>query len=107
MPKSPEITAACVPTAGFALSFFHFSDAGREESMIFLRRYFLYLAICLAVLPTISCRANAETYPSRPIVMIVPYAAGGTFDVLGRILASRMSELLGQPVIVENTSGAG
>ena len=75
--------------------------------MIFLRRYFLYLAICLAVLPTISCRANAETYPSRPIVMIVPYAAGGTFDVLGRILASRMSELLGQPVIVENTSGAG
>ena len=51
--------------------------------------------------------AQAQTYPSRPIAMVVPYAAGGTFDVLGRILAVRMSELLGQPVIVENTTGAG
>jgi tripartite-type tricarboxylate transporter receptor subunit TctC len=39
--------------------------------------------------------------------MVVPYAAGGTFDVMGRILAARMSEILGQPVIVENTTGAG
>src|SRR5882724_4603512 len=39
--------------------------------------------------------------------MVVPYAAGGTFDVMGRIIAVRMSELLGQPVVVENTTGAG
>ena len=51
--------------------------------------------------------AQAQTYPSRPIVMVVPYAAGGTFDVMGRILAARMSEILSQPVIVENTTGAG
>ena len=51
--------------------------------------------------------AVAQTFPSRQIVMVVPYAAGGTFDVMGRILAPRMSELLGQPVIVENTTGAG
>ena len=51
--------------------------------------------------------AQAQTYPSRPITMVVPFAAGGTFDVLGRILAVRMGELLGQPVIVENTTGAG
>src|SRR6186997_2277332 len=51
--------------------------------------------------------AFAQTYPSRPIVMVVPYAAGGTFDVMGRILAARMSELLNQPLIVENTTGAG
>jgi tripartite-type tricarboxylate transporter receptor subunit TctC len=51
--------------------------------------------------------AQAQPYPSRPVVMVVPYAAGGTFDVMGRILATRMSELLGQPVIVENTTGAG
>lgn len=51
--------------------------------------------------------AQAQTYPSRQIVMVVPYAAGGTFDVMGRILAARMSEILGQPVIVENTTGAG
>src|SRR5882672_5226729 len=51
--------------------------------------------------------APAQTYPSRPIMMVVPYAAGGTFDVIGRIIAVRMGELLGQQVVVENTTGAG
>ena len=50
--------------------------------------------------------AQAQSYPNRPIVMVVPFAAGGTFDVMGRIMAVRMSELLGQQVIVENTTGA-
>jgi tripartite-type tricarboxylate transporter receptor subunit TctC len=51
--------------------------------------------------------AHAQTYPSRPIVMVVPYAAGGTFDILGRIVAPRMSEILGQQIVIENTTGAG
>jgi len=51
--------------------------------------------------------ALAQTYASRPIMMVVPYAAGGTFDVMGRIIAVRMSEILGQQVVVENTTGAG
>jgi tripartite-type tricarboxylate transporter receptor subunit TctC len=50
--------------------------------------------------------ARAQAYPSRPITMVVPFAAGGAFDVIGRILAARMSEILGQQVIVENTTGA-
>src|SRR5262245_33219133 len=54
-----------------------------------------------------SATASAQTYPSRPIVMVVPFAAGGTFDVMGRIMAVRMSELLGQQVVVENSTGAG
>lgn len=62
------------------------------------------LAVAAAVWPF---AAQAQPYPARPIAMVVPYAAGGTFDVMGRILATRMSELLGQPVIVENTTGAG
>src|SRR5258708_2109912 len=51
--------------------------------------------------------AQAQTYPTRPVVMVVPFAAGGTFDVMGRIMAARMSELLGQQVVVENATGAG
>jgi tripartite-type tricarboxylate transporter receptor subunit TctC len=50
---------------------------------------------------------SAQNYPNRPIVMIVPFAAGGTFDIMGRIMAPRMSELLGQQIVVENTTGAG
>jgi tripartite-type tricarboxylate transporter receptor subunit TctC len=49
---------------------------------------------------------RAQTYPSRPITMVVPFAAGGAFDVIGRLLAARMSEILGQQMIIENTSGA-
>jgi tripartite-type tricarboxylate transporter receptor subunit TctC len=51
--------------------------------------------------------ARAQAYPSRPITLIVPFAAGGTFDVMGRIIAVRMSEVLGQQVVIENTTGAG
>ncbi len=49
---------------------------------------------------------RAQGYPSRPLTMIDPFAAGGSFDIIGRILAARMSEILGQQVIVENASGA-
>src|SRR5262249_37391120 len=51
--------------------------------------------------------ARAQAYPSRSITMVVPFAAGGSFDVLGRIVAASMSETLGRPLIVENTTGGG
>ena len=51
--------------------------------------------------------AHAQSYPSRSITMVVPFAAGGTFDVIGRIIATRMAELLGQSIVVENVTGAG
>jgi tripartite-type tricarboxylate transporter receptor subunit TctC len=50
--------------------------------------------------------ALAETYPSRPITMVVPFAAGGPTDTLARIIADRMRQALGQTIIVENTTGA-
>ena len=60
----------------------------------------------LALAAFVPGAALAQNYPTRPVTMIVPYAAGGAFDVVGRIVAVRMAELLGQPVIVENVTGA-
>ena len=51
--------------------------------------------------------ADAQTYPARPLTMIIPFAAGGPTDVLGRVMAARMGEILGQQVVVENVGGAG
>ena len=51
--------------------------------------------------------ANAQDWPTRPVTMVVPFAAGGGGDLIGRILAPRLSELLGWTVIVENVGGAG
>ena len=70
------------------------------------RRKFLRLAAGAVALPAISRVAKAQAYPSRPITVIVPYAAGGATDVLGRVLAERMRGSLGQPIIIENVAGA-
>lgn len=70
------------------------------------RRRFLHLAASTAALPALPRLARADDYPSRPITMVVPFAAGGGTDVLARVLAERMSAPLGQPVIIENVGGA-
>jgi tripartite-type tricarboxylate transporter receptor subunit TctC len=71
-----------------------------------LRRRFLHLAAGAAAFPAISSIATAQAYPSRPITMIVPFAAGGPMDARGRVLAERMRKSLGQSIIIENVSGA-
>jgi tripartite-type tricarboxylate transporter receptor subunit TctC len=70
------------------------------------RRQFLHVATGAAALPVLSHVAKAQAYPSRPITMIVPLAPGGGIDVTGRVLAERMRRSLGQPVIIENVTGA-
>jgi tripartite-type tricarboxylate transporter receptor subunit TctC len=71
------------------------------------RRKFLHLATGAVALPAVSRVAIAQPYPSRPITIVVGYAAGGPTDTVARILAERMKAVLGQPVLVENTTGAG
>jgi len=51
--------------------------------------------------------AMAQDFPTRPVTMVIPFAAGGPQDTIGRIVAQRMGELLGQPVVIENVGGAG
>jgi tripartite-type tricarboxylate transporter receptor subunit TctC len=67
-----------------------------------MKRSFIVIA-CAALW---ACSAHAQDFPSRPITMIVPLPAGSAFDVTARVLAERMQASLGQPVIVENVTGA-
>ena len=64
-------------------------------------------ALALAATLAGLLNANAQVYPARPLTMIVPLAPGGSTDVIGRIMAEGMRATLGQPVIVENVTGAG
>jgi tripartite-type tricarboxylate transporter receptor subunit TctC len=70
------------------------------------RREFLQLAAGAVALPVLSGIARAQTYPTRPITMIVSAAAGSATDLTGRLVAERMRASLGQPIIIENVGGA-
>jgi tripartite-type tricarboxylate transporter receptor subunit TctC len=70
------------------------------------RRQLLQLGGAALAAPALVCTARAQTYPSRPITMIVPFPPGGNVDVVGRVLAERMRVVLGQPIIIENIAGA-
>jgi tripartite-type tricarboxylate transporter receptor subunit TctC len=75
--------------------------------MTLARRRFLRLAAGAAVLPVVSRIARAQTYPSRPVRMIVGFAAGGASDILARLLGQWLSERLGQQFVIENRPVAG
>ena len=70
------------------------------------RRKFLHLAAGAAALPAVPSFALAQAYPARPVRIVVPFPAGGTSDILARLLGQWISERLGQPFVIENRPGA-
>ena len=71
------------------------------------RRNFLHLVAGAAALPALSRITWAQGYPSRPVRVIVPFAAGGGVDIIARLMGQWLSEQLGQPFVIENRPGAG
>ena len=71
------------------------------------RRRFLHLTASAVALPAVSRIASAQTYPTRPVRLIVGYPAGGVADVVARLIGQWLSERLGQPFVIENRPGAG
>ena len=71
------------------------------------RRQFLHLAAGAAALPAVSRFANAQSYPTRPVRVIVPFGSAGATDIVARLIGQWLSERLGQPFVIENRPGAG
>jgi len=71
------------------------------------RRQFLHVAAGIGTLPAVSHIANAQTYPSRPVRLIVGFTPGAASDIIGRVFAKGAGPILGQEVVVENKPGAG
>src|SRR6478735_10188716 len=78
-------------------------NADREETM---KIRALHLIAAFATLATLASPSLAQTYPTRSITMIVPFAPGGPADVLGRLIGQKMGEDLGQQVVIDNRPGA-
>jgi tripartite-type tricarboxylate transporter receptor subunit TctC len=81
-------------------------EAGQPPHLLGHRRQFLHLAAGAAALPVVSRTAWSQGYPTRPVRIIVGFAAGGPADIVARLIAQWLSERLGQQFVVENRTGA-
>lgn len=71
------------------------------------RRASLALGLSLLAATALGSAAQAQAFPERPVTLVIPFAAGGSTDVVGRVIANKMSDILGQQIVVQNVGGAG
>jgi tripartite-type tricarboxylate transporter receptor subunit TctC len=104
-----DLASFAISAKGLAYSYPSPSDHCRGGTGMKLphRRQFLHLAAGTAVLPFAPHVARARGYPTRPVRIIVPIAAGGATDIVGRLIGQWLSERLGQQFVIENRPGAG
>jgi len=81
-------------------------QSGHVRPSIFAGRHAIALSLLLALATSVSPAARAENYPDRPVKIIVPFAAGGTADAIPRFVGDWLSRKWGQPVVIENRTGA-
>ena len=103
--RRPTLTSARGAFAG-GFNLVSHSSVREDEHQGHNMRKLFFAAACAVALQS-ATGVMAETYPSRPITMVVPNSVGGSTDVIARIMAQGMGEVLGQTIVVENTTGAG
>src|SRR5215510_2743150 len=79
----------------------------KRDTMKCSRRTFLRVASGAAAFRAISCSAWAQSYPARPVRLLVGFAPGGPNDIVARLVGEKLSEVWGRPVVIDNVTGAG